>query len=111
MSDTQAKHPSELKEGDVIKYGKRTYQLLEYQGTGTEHNYVVDYYRARCTEDNHEGQIKVRWSKTYEWISDVSESGDKVDDIIEQYGGPEPLDDPAWWFDTDNFDGDPTDLF
>ena len=36
---------------------------------------------------------------------------DKVSQIVESYGGPDPSDDPEWWFDTSNFDGDPVDLF
>ena len=31
--------------------------------------------------------------------------------MIEDDGAPEPQEDPEWWFDTSNFDGDPVDLF
>lgn len=31
--------------------------------------------------------------------------------VQDEQDAPDPHDDPAWWFDTANFDGDPADLF
>lgn len=31
--------------------------------------------------------------------------------LMDQYGGPDPDDEPEWWADTSNFDGDLTELF
>lgn len=36
---------------------------------------------------------------------------DPLPAIVEQYGGPDPMEDPEWWADGSNFDGDLVDLF
>ena len=35
----------------------------------------------------------------------------KVEEMRDTYGGPDPHEDPHWWADTSNFDGDLADLF